>query len=94
MQPADSKALLLIMLRSQKPITLTAGKFMDMSLNNYGRVSTFDSISNSTFYSGIIYNFLKLFFIKTFIIFHFLSEILNASASYLSVLRALSDKKK
>lgn len=38
--PSVSKSFLLIMIRASNPITITAGKFFAMSLNNFTGVST------------------------------------------------------
>ena len=38
MRPTDCKSLWIIMIRSQRPITITAGKFIHMTLDSYTKV--------------------------------------------------------
>ena len=79
------------MLRSQKAITLIAGKFMDMSVSNYANVSRSLFLNlNLSFYK--VYLRFRCLLQKLIVLNLFYFEILKAAASYLSVLRTIGKK--
>ncbi|XP_017756551.1 PREDICTED: odorant receptor 85b-like [Eufriesea mexicana] len=50
LKPRDRRALVLLMIRSQRPLTITAGKFMDLSLEGFANI-----LKASASYVSVLY---------------------------------------
>ncbi|EFN75324.1 hypothetical protein EAI_05251 [Harpegnathos saltator] len=83
MEPKDRRILLLIILRSQKQLTLTIGKLMDLSLQRFTSVSmTRAQRMNSSFYLRTIHLSGYTFFM---FIFKYLYKIFNLLNGFMHV---------